>query len=377
MASTSLPTTMKALVLEEAGKPLQLKTLPVPTAVHGSVVVKILASAADPGLPHILAGRVFTLPKNLVPGGRAVGRVAALGPDTTSLTEGQLVLLEPFIRARDDPDNVQILWGTFDGPTPAARKFTQDNWAHGTFAEYCRAPLENCHPLNEKVLCGSPSDGGLGYQPEDLLTVGKQLVAYGGLRGIGLQPGETVIVAPATGMFSGAAVQVAVAMGAKVIAFSRNKAVMEQLRATLPAGRVEIVLNTGDAEKDTAALKQFGPVDAYIDISPVQAAKSTHVRSAILAVRPYGRVSLMGVIPNDIAVPYVHAVFNNLTIRGQYMYEREDVRSLIKLAETGVLPLGEKGGVEILGRFGLEDFVKAVELAAAHPEAGSAVIFTP
>ena len=35
--------------------------------------------------------------------------VAATGSDTTSLRVGQLVLLEPFFRARDDP-NVQILW---------------------------------------------------------------------------------------------------------------------------------------------------------------------------------------------------------------------------------------------------------------------------
>jgi hypothetical protein len=41
--------------------------------------------------------------------------------------------------------------------------------------------------------------------------------------------------------------------------------------------------------------------------------------------------------PKDIAVPYVMAVLNNLTIRGQYMYEREDARGLIKLAEAGLL----------------------------------------
>ncbi|KAH8912985.1 alcohol dehydrogenase [Coniochaeta sp. PMI_546] len=376
MGSTALPTTMKALVCEEVGQPLQLKTIPVPAATAGSVVIKILATTADPGLPHVLSGRIFTFPKNLVPGGRAVGRVAALGPDTTTLTEGQLVMTEPFIRARDDP-NVQILWGTFDGPTPASKKFAADNWAHATLAEYCRTPLENCHPLNEKLLCGSPSEGGLGYKPEDLLALPKQIVAYGGLRGINLQPGETVIVSPATGMFSGAAVQVAVAMGAKVIAYSRNQKVLEQIQAAQPAGRVKIVLNTGDGEKDTAALKQFGPADAYIDISPYQAANSTHVRNAIMAVKQYGRVSLMGVIPGDIAVPYVYAMWNNLTIRGQYMYERDDVRSLIKLAETGVLPLGEKSGVEVIGRFGLEEFDRAIELAASHPEIGTAVVFIP
>lgn len=376
MASTSLPTIMKALVCEAAGMPLKLKNVPVPTAIPGSAVVKVLAAAVDSELMKYISGRVFTFPKNSVHGGRAVGRVAAVGPDAASLREGQLVLLERFIRARDD-SSVEILWGLYDGPTPASKKFAADNWAQAAYAEYCRAPLENCHPLNEKVLCGSPAEGGLGYQPEDLLALASQVVSYGGMRGINVQAGETVIVAPATGNYSGAAVQVAVAMGAKVIAFSRNQKVMEQLRAAQPAGRVEVVLNTGDVEKDTAALKAFGPVDAYIDISPFIAKGSTHVRSAIMALRQYGRVSLMGVLPDEIPVPYSYFAWNNLTVRGQYMYQRDDVRLLIKMAEKGVLPLGEKAGHQVKGRFSLEEYEKAIDVAAAHTEAGTVVVFNP
>jgi D-arabinose 1-dehydrogenase-like Zn-dependent alcohol dehydrogenase len=368
---------MKALVCPSIGQPLQLQTVPVPKPTHGSVVVKVLYTAADPTLPNILNGKAgFTNPDNFVPGGRAVARVVARGPDTTTLQDNQLVLLDPFVRARDDP-GVKILWGTFDGGSPVARKFTADNWAYAAYAEYCRAPLENVHPLDEKVLCGSPAEGGLGYSHADLLHLTHQLVAYGGLRGINLQPGETVIVAPATGKFSGSAIQVAVAMGAKVIAFSRNKKVMEETVASFPAGRVKVVLNTGDVEKDTAALKQFGEVDAYIDVSPHAAAESTHIASAIKALKPHGRVSLMGVIPKELPVSYMHIMWNSLTIQGQYMYEWEDVRLLIKMAESGVLPLGKKGGVEVLGKFALEDYEKAIELAVAHPEIGKAVVFEP
>jgi threonine dehydrogenase-like Zn-dependent dehydrogenase len=58
-----------------------------------------------------------------------------------------------------------------------------------------------------------------------------------------------------------------------------------------------------------------------------------------MAVKPYGSVSLMGVIHTDITVPYVVAVMKYLTIRGQSMYVRDDARGIIKLAETGVLTL--------------------------------------
>ncbi len=101
-----------------------------------------------------------------------------------------------------------------------------------------------------------------------------QLIGFGGLRAIDLKVGETVIVAPATGGFSGAAVQVAVAMGANVIAVGRSSETLEVSKAAFPPGRVRTVQTTGDVEKDTAALKQWGPVDAYIDVSPVQASGS-------------------------------------------------------------------------------------------------------
>lgn len=39
----------------------------------------------------------------MIPGGHVVGRVVTTGPDTTFLDNGQLVSIEPFIRARDDP----------------------------------------------------------------------------------------------------------------------------------------------------------------------------------------------------------------------------------------------------------------------------------
>ena len=61
------------------------------------------------------------------------------------------------------------------------------------------------------------------------------------------------------------------------------------------------------------------------------------------------------------------ATSKNLTIHGQYMYERADVRGLIKLAESGVLKLGKGGGQEVFEQFKLEEVNKAFEAAAANP----------
>lgn len=198
---------------------MEIQTIPPPDAVQGSVVVRVLSSVVEPGIKSILSGQLphFYFPTPMVFGARAIGRVAATGPDTTSLEVDQLVLLDPHIRARDDP-NVQMLWGAgVFGGNPAAHKLMDGPWRNGMFAEYTRAPLENCYALNEAVLMGSPLSGGLGYSVGDLALLTRHTVVYGGFRGIDLKAGETVIVAPATGVYSGAAVEVASAMGARVL----------------------------------------------------------------------------------------------------------------------------------------------------------------
>lgn len=318
----------------------------------------------------------------MVPGNTGIGRVAAVGPDTTSLAVGQLVMLDTLIRARDDP-GVQILWGFWDGPTPASKKFAADNWSMGSYAEFVRAPLENTWALDEARLCGSPTadgGGGLGYSIWDLAVIPEALVPYGGLRSLALQAGETVVVAPATGGFSGAAVNVARAMGATVLAMGRNAAVLERVTSRFPQGAVLPVPNTGDMQADVAALRAaaaVGNINAYLDLSPPQAAASTHLRSCFLALGKYGRAVMMGMISGDLPVSYLHFGLQNQTIRGQFMYERADVRGLIQLVENGLLRLGAQGGYELRGKYKLEEIDECLRATAAASEAGQFVLITP
>lgn len=367
-----LPPTCKALVFSE--KTFKIQDIPTPQAGPGSVLVRVLVSSVEHSVKSLTTGGVPGLisPSSFVPGARAIGRIVAIGPDTTTLQVGQLVTLEPFLRGRDNPE-VSFLWGfgVFGGD-PRAIKLQQEHWKDGCFSQYARAPLENCYALNEKLLLGPPSEGGLGYKMADLLILARHMVAYGGLRSIDLKAGETIVIAPATGAYSGAAVDVALAMGARVIALGRNLKALEALAATHP--RVSILQLKNDFQEDLVALKKFGTIDAYLDISPAVANDSTHVRSCFMALKPYGRVSLMGVLQKDVAIPYFMATIKNLTIKGQYMYEREDVRGVIKMAEAGVLKLGAAAGHEIVGQFKLDELDKAFEVANANAAAGQLTV---
>ncbi|KAF7913362.1 uncharacterized protein EAE98_011587 [Botrytis deweyae] len=375
MASTDspLPATMRALYAEAQGQPLTVKTIATPQPSPGSLIVKVLAVGIDPSIQELLDGKMPYLytPTPFIPGDRAVGRVAAIGPDTTTLSIGQLVTIEPFVRGRDNSD-VKILWGFgVFGQDPKAKKLIEV-WRDGSLAEYVKSPLENVYALNEKRLLGSPAEGGLGYSLGDLSILSRYMVAYGGFRGIDLKAGETVIVAPATGLFSRAAVEVASAMGARVIAVSRNLPKLQKLAAANQ--RVEIVQTTGNYEEDLARIEPLGPVDAYLDLSPQEANGSSYIRACLMSLRDYGRASLMGVTSNDIDIPYMMAVMKNLTIRGQYMYEREDVKGLIKLVESGLLKLGKAGGMEIVGEFSIEQWDEGIKAVVQNPEPGKLAV---
>ena len=224
-------------------------------------------------------------------------------------------------------------------------------------------PLESLFPLNENRLL----NGGANYAMEDLTHIPALLVPHGGLRDIGLRPGETIIIAPATGAFSSAAILVALAMGAgKVIAMGRNKEALKNLATR--DDRIVTVQISGDVGQDLKALQEHGPVDAFFDISPSAAAKSSHLMAAMLALKHSGRISLMGGIRDEILIPYGTLVRNNITLKGNWMYGSREVRELIAMVETGVLPVGQKAGVSVVGKYNLEEcdeaFKRAKELGS-------------
>jgi NADPH:quinone reductase-like Zn-dependent oxidoreductase len=142
--------------------------------------------------------RKYPFPTPLVIGTSGIGRIAATEPDTTAFTPGQLVLVDSFIRARDDP-TAAMSFGVHEGHTERSKMLMRGEWKDATYAEYAKVPLENCAVLDEGRLSRVREEGGLGYKIEDLTDLSRLAIPYGGLSGIGLKAGETVIVAPATG----------------------------------------------------------------------------------------------------------------------------------------------------------------------------------
>lgn len=325
----------KALVLHSHTEPPKLTTVPTPEVQPGQAIVRILAARLSKDTRGLITGKVpFPLSFPLTPGSGAIGRVTTVSPDAVSLKPGQLVYLDFFIKARDDL-SVNILMGMRGGQpgTPSA-KLMDGEWRNGFFAEYAKVPLENTFPLDEQLLIGD-----FGYSIPDMVSICSLVLTLSGLSEINVQPGETVIVAPATGGFSGIGVAMALALGARVIAVARN--------------------------------------EAAIDWSPPTAASSTHVTSCVLALSAGGRAVFMGAIFSNVGIPYGYVMFNNIQIKGRFMSDRHSFEQLIRMIESGIVPLGEKLGVKVAGKFELDQFEQALTTAEQNPGWSRLVVLTP
>ncbi|KAL8783803.1 MAG: hypothetical protein Q9195_009270 [Heterodermia aff. obscurata] len=376
MAAESLPQSHRALVLRSRDQPLAVEVRPVPQLTSGSAIVRNLNVPLVSYSRDVWTGkRGLPFPTPMVPGGTSVARVVAVGPDATTLKPGQLVYVHNFIAGRDNPDEL-CLFGFTSGFTPGVQSMVEKEWRDATLAEYSKVPLENCIPLDETRLLGSPEDGGLGYTLDDLGYFAFPLVAYGGLRDIDLKAGETIIIAPATGQFGGAAVQTALAMGAgTIIAMGRNTQALKRVESLDPT-RIKTLQMIGDFEKELEALKAFGPIDAFFDISPREALNSSHYKSCISALRRNGRASLMGGL-GDLTIPVFAVVFGNLQLKGRWMWDREYIAGFMRLVNSGMFKLGPKGGNEITGKFGLEEWDAAFDVAAEKARLGQVSLMIP
>ena len=236
-------------------------------------------------------------------------------------------------------------------------------WRNGVFAEYALLPLENVFALDEAKLCGE-----IGYDILDLHLIQTCMIPYAGLADAGVKAGDTVIVAPATGRFSASAVIAALAMGANVIAVGRRQQALDDLiKAFGNPKNLKSAVMIGDVEKDTVTLSHAaGPrgADVFVDFSPPAAGAGgktpSHILAGISVLRRGGTCCFLGGISENISIPYWTIAFNNIIIRGRFMYEREHAEQVIKLAESGRLLIGKEVGMEVANTYGLEKFEEAV-----------------
>ncbi|KAH7309151.1 hypothetical protein B0I35DRAFT_359899 [Stachybotrys elegans] len=378
-APVSIPESSTSVTLYAVNEPLKLEKSPVPrSAERGSALVQVLSTVVRPHFKAHFEGRGFlSMPPPFQPGNSGIARVLSVGPDAVALVPGQLVFVSGFVTARDDPEDTSVLLGIHRGNgfgTDRAGPLF-DSW-QGLWREVASVSLESCIALDEERLCGQ-----LGYSFCDLAYLDRLSVAYGSISAAKLIPGETVIVAPATGHFSGAVAEMAAQMGCRVIALTRSKSKLEPL--TSRHANITPLELTGEADADVAAIRALCPkgslgADAFLDISPPEAtANPHHFAVGLAALRSKARVICSGFLFN-VTIPYGTVMMKSISVIGKWMFSHEEVRQCVRMTEAGTIKLGEAAGhLNWGGGFKFQDWEEALVEAEKAMAWGQHVLFTP
>ena len=216
---------MKAAYIKQPGPPEKIiyGELPKPEPVGSQVLVKVKAVAVNPVDTYIRAGMYpAELPKPFVVGCDVAGVVEAVGPAVTKFQVGDRV------------------WGSNQGLLGR----------QGTFAEY--AAVEECwlYPMPEEI---SDQDAAA------VALVG--ITAHLGLfREAQLKVGESVFVNGGSGGVGSCVIQMARAIGARVVATAGSD---EKAKICRDLG-TDLVVNYQTDDVD-AALEKFGAIDVWFE----------------------------------------------------------------------------------------------------------------
>ncbi len=324
---------MRAMLLDEPGRPLRLVALPIPEPQPGEVLVRVRACGVCRTDLHLVDGELPDPKLPIIPGHEIVGEVAALGEGVEGLTLGQRVGVPWLARTcgmcRFCSSGRENLCDS-----PLFTGYTRD----GGYAEYTVADARFCFPLpagdpiaQAPLLCA----GLIGYRAYRMAGAAKRLGIYG---------------------FGAAAhilAQIARADGCAVYAFTRPgdaaaQAFARELGAVWAGNSDEL-----PPERLDAAIV-FAPVGALVPL-------------ALRAVDKGGVVVLGGIHMSDIpSFPY------------RILWEERVVRSVANLTRADGLGLFAK--LEQLSvethtvRFRLEEANAALDALRAGRLQGAAVL---
>ncbi|KMO94961.1 zinc-binding dehydrogenase [Streptomyces roseus] len=236
---------MKAIVISAHGGPevLRVTDLPDPVPAAGEVLIRVKAFGLNHAEAYMRAG--------------AWGEVAAVpGIECVGLVEA-----DPSGRLDTGTPVVAILGGM--GRT-----------RNGSYAELVTVPATNVAAVSSSLGWAE-----LAAVPEVYAT------AWNGLFGnLDLRPGERLLVRGATSSLGQAAVNLAVAHGAKVLATTRNPAHAPLLK---DLGAEEVLIDDGYLAGRVD--RGDGGVDAVFDL-----VGNSVLRDSLAVVRPRGRVCQLG-----------------------------------------------------------------------------------
>jgi zinc-binding alcohol dehydrogenase/oxidoreductase len=305
---------MKAILLRETGGPekARVEEVPDPQPDAGEVVVRLKAAALNHRDLWICLGRYAGIKLPIIPGSDGAGVVASVGPEVDASLVGKEVVINPSLDWGDDP--------VIQGPKWRILGLPDD----GTFAEFVRVPAKNIHPTPRHFSTGEAAAFPLGA-----LTAYRAVVTRGQVRS-----GETVLVTGIGGGVATFVLQIANAVGARVLVSSSSDAKINRARELGALGGV--TYSNPDWVKEMVAMCDGRGPDVIVD-----GAGGSAFDQALEVVRPGGRVVIYGATLGPAREVMVRRIFwKHLTIIGSTMGTPQDFEDVLALySKKGMRPV--------------------------------------
>lgn len=318
---------MKAIQVQSFGGPevLEMVDLPTPAPEPAEVVVRVRAAGINRLDILLRDGKVFKVPLPHVPGTDIAGEIVQVGRAVKDWHAGDRVLVAPILSCGEcehclaGEDNLCSQFGTVGSSI------------QGGYAEYIRIPARNVVRIPESKSFIEAAAFPLAYA-----------TAAAMLRKADLQAGETVLVVGASGGLGHAGIQLAKALGARVIAVVRQHQHVEQ---TVAIG-ADVVLQSGPdlVERVKQLTSGLGVDVAFEHVGPAT------FTASLACLRLDGRLVTAGVTTGTEAPLDLKSVFlKRLSIMGCRGSGQTDLRLVVKLWAEGkiaprvdyVLPLAD------------------------------------
>lgn len=336
MIEKQVPSQMRAMLLEQPGKPLHLRSVPVPQPGPGQVLIRVRACGVCRTDLHIVDGELSNPKLPLILGHEIAGEVVKAGPGVDHRFQPGQRAGVPWLGYTCGTCRYCLAGQENLCNTPGFTGYTID----GGFAEYTVADQRYCFPLPE-----SYTD----VQAAPLLCAG--LIGYRSYRMAG--PNVERLGIYGFGAAAHIIAQVAVHQGQQVYAFTRP----------------------GDQEAQNFALRMGArwaggsdslppeALDAALIFAPVGAL----VPAALRSVRKGGTVVCGGIHMSDIpSFPY-HSLWEERVIRSVANLTRQDGEELLAVAPQ--VPVHTE-----VKTFQLEQANEALDLLRAGKLQGAAVL---
>ncbi|MDO8804628.1 MAG: zinc-binding dehydrogenase [Elusimicrobiota bacterium] len=333
---------MKAAIFYEKGSPLKIEEIPVTRPTGREVLIKIRACGVCHTDLHYLDHGVPTFKKPpLILGHEPSGVVEEVGPDARKLKKGDRVIIPPVFSCgecflcRTGKENIcenMIMLG---------------NHINGAFAEYLTVSEKDVIPLPDEI----PLE-------EAAIITDALATPFHALKNrANLKPGDVIAVFGCGGVGMNV-VQVAAAMGAKVIAVD---AVEGKLNLARSLGASETVLAVKGEDTAKKIRKMTG---GGADIALEAIGLTQTLETAFSSIRSGGKMVVLGYSSDPLTISPARIMFREMEITGSLGCRPVDFPKVIEMVRLGKIKLKEL----VTHRFPLSDINSAFDLLRSHDQ---------